>query len=487
MKISIWILKDWFKDQVKSINCSSGKMTLSRIKLYSAGVKMDVDTLYVGTSGAFFGDGSSHIVCKNRDDCLVLQTQDLLYVVNQIQDAFFFYERWDNQCRQLLEENGRLRDILDTTADFFYSPIFIVDAAQTFVAISSSTADFQSTSEWQDAEKSGSVSVQMLRNYNLAHPEVYSYTNVFPVPGEFFFVKSYCKHVFIHGERRATVILKVPGQDYSAGQLQLFEHLVGYVTEWINRYSDSRNSFQTNSYFARALDGQEDAIAAMVRQTALFGWEEKSRKVVFVLRAVRPGKTLDTRMIANLTKESRGTYAMIYKKDVVILRNADIPNSAEVSQAINVFLKTNVCYGGVSFPFTDMNMLPQSYKQVITTLQHSPAAPETLYHCQRNAMRRVAEIVWNQSSNSILHPAIAILKDYDLRNRTDYYKTLFAYLKNERSNQLTAEELFIHRNTLSQRLRKVFNVCTLDLDDPEERFYLLFSFYQDTFTQDLQT
>lgn len=80
-------------------------------------------------------------------------------------------------------------------------------------------------------------------------------------------------------------------------------------------------------------------------------------------------------------------------------------------------------------------------------------------------------------------PALTAIKEHDRQYKTEYYRTLFCFLRNERRHRPTAEELFIHRNTLFQRLERLQALWPLDLDDNEERFYLLFSFYQDQYAK----
>lgn len=51
--------------------------------------------------------------------------------------------------------------------------------------------------------------------------------------------------------------------------------------------------------------------------------------------------------------------------------------------------------------------------------------------------------------------------------------TLSAFLKNDRDVQATASELFVHCNTLVYRLKKILEMCPLDLDDFNTRHRLL--------------
>ncbi|UUZ59034.1 PucR family transcriptional regulator [Nocardioides sp. B-3] len=64
---------------------------------------------------------------------------------------------------------------------------------------------------------------------------------------------------------------------------------------------------------------------------------------------------------------------------------------------------------------------------------------------------------------------IRALSASDESRNTDYVVTLRAYFDAACDLPRAAKQLFIHRNTLRYRLRKIQEVCGLDLDDPVER------------------
>ena len=73
--------------------------------------------------------------------------------------------------------------------------------------------------------------------------------------------------------------------------------------------------------------------------------------------------------------------------------------------------------------------------------------------------------------------ALYKLQDYDKENNTELYQTLHVFLRMERNLLKTSTELFIHRSTLSYRLKRISKITGIDLDDPRERLRLLLSFY----------
>ncbi|MGM0641905.1 MAG: PucR family transcriptional regulator [Thermotogota bacterium] len=63
----------------------------------------------------------------------------------------------------------------------------------------------------------------------------------------------------------------------------------------------------------------------------------------------------------------------------------------------------------------------------------------------------------------------------DKNKNTEYFETLKLYLKNNSNIVKTAEELFIHRNTLSYRIKKIEDILGFELNDGEKNFELFFT------------
>lgn len=72
-------------------------------------------------------------------------------------------------------------------------------------------------------------------------------------------------------------------------------------------------------------------------------------------------------------------------------------------------------------------------------------------------------------------PELLALMEYDREKNTQYFPTLRAFLLNERDISKTSKAMIIHRTTLVYRLKKIQSMTSINLDDPEERLYLLLS------------
>jgi PucR family transcriptional regulator, purine catabolism regulatory protein len=67
---------------------------------------------------------------------------------------------------------------------------------------------------------------------------------------------------------------------------------------------------------------------------------------------------------------------------------------------------------------------------------------------------------------------LGTLEAYDQQNHTDLILTLDAYFRCNGNQQVAAQELCLHRNTLAYRLRRIQELSGLSLDNLEDRFQL---------------
>lgn len=481
MTLNLWLLKEWLDEFSPSINCSRPKQTFTGLRLYRPGAACEEYTLYAGRSDDFFQDGDQSVVCMNRSDYLRLETEDLLTVVNSVQDAFHYYATWYDGCARTISEGCTLSDLLSRASSVFSAPIMIVDAAQIVIAQSTDLTTVIAPEDRDNIQVHKSIPEEKLKQFNQTYKDSFYSTGIITIPAGFFPTKSYCKQIYVNEERFGTIILKAPEGDCSPGRLYLLELLEKLVREWIQATEENTSFLRPTSYFSGALDGKPGSLPILYRQLKLFDWDPECKKQLFVISSPSGQIHFDVHINQRLANDGLGIYAALHRGKLVILCDLELADAETFSVNLDEYLKEKQYCGASSFYFTDLSQLLKSYDQTLTVLEHCPRAPGKLYRCQDVAMRMIARVVDDYTTGSLLHPAVAAIREYDSQHKTEYYQTLFVYLKNERRQQPTAEELFIHRNTLFLRLEKIHTLWPLDLEDAEERFYILFSFYQDQY------
>ena len=65
------------------------------------------------------------------------------------------------------------------------------------------------------------------------------------------------------------------------------------------------------------------------------------------------------------------------------------------------------------------------------------------------------------------------LIDYDEQNQSELVDVLKCYLDHDGSVNRTAEELFVHRNTINYKLNKIKDILNIDLASLETRMELM--------------
>jgi len=119
---------------------------------------------------------------------------------------------------------------------------------------------------------------------------------------------------------------------------------------------------------------------------------------------------------------------------------------------------------------------PRAYRQVCEAARISEAMgfeDEVVCYGDVAAYQPYLNFSSADELDAFCHPAVVTLRVYDRTHAVQLLPTLSAFLKNDRDVQLAAAKLFIHRNTLSYRLKKILEMCPLDLDDFNTRHRLL--------------
>jgi purine catabolism regulator len=73
-----------------------------------------------------------------------------------------------------------------------------------------------------------------------------------------------------------------------------------------------------------------------------------------------------------------------------------------------------------------------------------------------------------EESEELLEHVLGPLRDYDRIHQTELVRTLAVLLRNNRSPTSTAAELFIHRQTLVYRIRRIEELTSRSLSRTED-------------------
>lgn len=97
--------------------------------------------------------------------------------------------------------------------------------------------------------------------------------------------------------------------------------------------------------------------------------------------------------------------------------------------------------------------------------------------------RLLFELQDQETFQNIMNGIIGKLREYDLENGENLVETLRVYLENDKNIGVSAQEMFLHRNTFKYRLNKIEEILLCNLSDPNICFNLNLAFKIERFLQ----
>lgn len=192
------------------------------------------------------------------------------------------------------------------------------------------------------------------------------------------------------------------------------------------------------------------------------------------LQAASPQTETDTRDIDDILRSATFPYVMSANGNIVcvLASHADGQRLLELLRDQNQPTRFALA---ISLPFYLIDAIPQQYGLVKFSLSHNGA--DSVHNAENYALPYLKSLIKdNLDVEKLLHPALGILAHYDEVNQSNLLNTLKVYLDNDRNAQRSANILYLHRNSLQYRIRRIQEIAGIDLDDAEERSYLRLSF-----------
>lgn len=133
---------------------------------------------------------------------------------------------------------------------------------------------------------------------------------------------------------------------------------------------------------------------------------------------------------------------------------------------------------GVGRPFSGVRFVKDSYQEALAALQigrfmHGQSS--LTFFEELGPYRFLYELKDSPAMHGFYRETLGKLISYDEQNNTELVKTLIHYFKNDCNLRLTAESLYIHKNSVIYRIKKIEEITGLNMNDPDERFNLQLS------------
>ncbi|MFL8938233.1 PucR family transcriptional regulator [Rossellomorea oryzaecorticis] len=132
---------------------------------------------------------------------------------------------------------------------------------------------------------------------------------------------------------------------------------------------------------------------------------------------------------------------------------------------------------GIGKEYTSLYQMRKSFleaSEVIETANFISPRPESMPRefAQLGIYRYLPALYEKNTSKDYYSDDLLSLIRNDVKKQTDLLRTLEVYLKNDGKGKQTANELFIHPNTLNYRIKKIQELTTIDFNNFNMKVYL---------------
>ena len=273
-------------------------------------------------------------------------------------------------------------------------------------------------------------------------------------------------------------------QPITPADRQLLCFFSRYICHSLRTHRFSRaDSLYFLQFLTKLLRNEKIELPEFHRQLHTLQWRITQNYVVFVgepdLWNQRNAQLFS--LCRMVERRFRGCCAFEQEGRVVCILNLDQAGMSREAflQLLSQFIRDQLLRVGVSYGFQDFVSLASYYHQALAALELGrELAPEAWsYRFETYVLEYFIRYGTSRMEGKYLcHPDLIALLHYDRENHTELLQTLRVYLNCGQNATAAAEELFIHRNTLYQRLGKIDSLISSSLSNPENRLYLQISY-----------
>lgn len=172
--------------------------------------------------------------------------------------------------------------------------------------------------------------------------------------------------------------------------------------------------------------------------------------------------------------------AFFYKGTLILLHTSDYkdPYHSIDKHKLSLFLQLNQINAAISFRFEQILDTWRYYNQVMFLLKNEKCITnERCLSYEENFLNHLLQASQDEiKAETIIHPDLLFLQNYDQENNTEYMKTLKAYFLNNRNALNTSNYLHIHKSTFFYRIGKIRDLTEFDPSNAQILFSYEFSF-----------
>lgn len=418
--------------------------------------------------------------------CLIFHASvNLALLMSEIQDIFDTYHNYDYEYRMLLYTQKPMHMILEFCMSFLGNYAFLLDPKYAVLESGMFSApemedrfgfDKAQMTELMNriADKIKEISLDTSEAGDLLIEHVEESTDI----PEFFFCRFFDGSLCI-----ATLVIcrtTTPFYPFSPSLLQYFANLLQPCMA--GRYS---SSVKTTSYIRKVIDAliqnRGCNLTALAENLAILGWDMRDMyQLIYIRTGVSERRhykfPTDYYLYENIFPDCIAVNSPAFACSLLVLHNPTEELLSKHLNSLRELTTKNKVECRISLPFNNFLHMKDHFDLVRTSLLTMGDQREYVSMYRDVMVKHIISVIGSSFPLlALCHCAAIRLDEYDRQNGTELLVTLEKYLANNRSVQKAGDELFIHRNTINYRLKKIEEISGISLDFSSDHLHLLVS------------
>lgn len=402
---------------------------------------------------------------------------------NQLNQVFWHYQEMESRLLRRMIDGGTLQELITFGETLFRNPLLLLDSGFSLLIRSRS----KNPLDW---ELSGSGQIPSLPAEAVEQIRISSEFRKRELNGGVFFLSDEilnCRTMFIQIHRDQLVyylaVLETENPMNSA-----YEQLLQFYAEFIfyalrsRRFSSARTMY-FDELIGRMLRGEVVDSAEINRNLQSIHWKNTDRYICFVLETdLWQNKDIDHYSICRMVETKfPDTIPFCFVDRIVCITNLERSGIQRdvFLHLLAPYVRDHLFRAGVSYGFSEFSAFYHYYSQALAALEFGKQKHpnEWSHRFEKYALDYFSRYGTSRmEARHLCHPDLLLLAEFDRENSTNLLRTLQIYLNCGLNATTASAELYIHRNTLYQRMTKIESLIQSKLSDPAVRLYMQISF-----------
>ena len=422
-------------------------------------------------------------ICNGEGDYVRLKDMSASQAFEIIQCVFDFYDDWNSDIMEAISRMD-YQQAIDESWHIFHNPVLLLDANCKVLAMSAQYGEDEVDGEWKHLSEYGYLSADSFRYLRSAgmgkESSQQSAVRMIRSGGSGVSVDWMSGRLLENGTLLGRLNVLELERKLNTGDAQLLQYLVSLLTPSLSWRNEKDERFSSKNVFWEIIRKNWIGREAIDRQLNYMNWEREDRFRVFLLQSCGRsgvGETVSLPLMVNLIAAYIPKASLMKTDDkIVVIVNENQFAESQVKVLLADILKQKNLRTGVSLAVRGIGNLHSVYRQAEAALTYGimECPEENYFSFYDYAMDFIVE----NSEQKVLVCACQpdVLRLWEEEGEADgQIRILKSYLANERSLVKTAAALFVHRNTLVYRVKKLLDALEYDMEEDYTRDYMKLS------------